>query len=310
MDFKRGVNIRKLRFEYEDRERECVLSLLSGVLHQNPYLEEFELISTSAYSLINVNMYIENFEDVVLGRSLRKLTLRDSLKYTERTRFAEEGTSALEEMVINKTILNQKNFRLSDNIRVLKLIPVNYSSDTFEISFDQFVFVIENLQYNTTLEHFEMGIRHGNMKKKIFNAILYEKERRVCTKRLANALVKVFAHNQTLKNLYIQYKHANFDECIKIGHHLINSRRQGLNRVDTFNGFAISNYLADFTNPESWEQSLQKVLLHEKERDFDDATFDPLYCGLIVALIVDSEQSTKPMREIHFNTDEDAIQKY
>jgi hypothetical protein len=92
MEFKRGVNLRRLRFEYEDRERECILSLLSGVLHQNPYLEAFELISTSAYSFINVNNYLENFEDVVLGRSLKKLTLRDSLRYTERTRFAEEGT--------------------------------------------------------------------------------------------------------------------------------------------------------------------------------------------------------------------------
>jgi hypothetical protein len=106
MDFKRGINLRKLRFEYEDREREAVLSLLSGVLHQNPYLEEFELVSTSAYTFLNVNNYIENFEDVVLGRRLRKLTLRDSLKYTERTRFVEEGTSTLEEMIINKTILN------------------------------------------------------------------------------------------------------------------------------------------------------------------------------------------------------------
>jgi hypothetical protein len=138
-------------------------------------------VSTSAYSFINVNNYLENFEDVVLGSNLKKLTLRDSLRYTERTRFAEEGTVSLEEMVINKTILNQKNFRLSDNLKVLKLVPVNYSTDTFEISFDQFVFVIENLQYNTTIEHFEMGIRHGNMKKKIFNADLYEKERRVCT---------------------------------------------------------------------------------------------------------------------------------
>lgn len=138
-------------------------------------------MSTSAYSFINVNNYLENFEDVVLRSNLKKLTLRDSLRYTERTRFAEEGTVSLEEMVINKTILNQKNFRLSDNLKVLKLVPVNYSTDTFEISFDQFVFVIENLQYNTTIEHFEMGIRHGNMKKKIFNADLYEKERRVCT---------------------------------------------------------------------------------------------------------------------------------
>ena len=93
-------------------------------------------MSTSAYSFINVNNYLENFEDVVLGSNLKKLTLRYSLRYTERTRFAEEGTVSLEEMVINKTILNQKNFRLSDNLKVLKLVPVNYSTDTFEISFD------------------------------------------------------------------------------------------------------------------------------------------------------------------------------
>ena len=170
MEYKHNINIRRLRFEYEDREREAILSLMSGVVHQNPYLEAFELESVSAYAFINVNNFLENFEDFQLGHNLRKLILRDSMKYTDRTRFLEEGTGYLHELCINKTILNQKNFRLSDNLKILKLSPVNFGSDIFEISFDQFLFVIENMQFNTTIEHFEIGIRHGNVKKKIFNA--------------------------------------------------------------------------------------------------------------------------------------------
>jgi len=100
-------------------------------------------------------------------------------------------------------------------------------------------------------------------------------------------LVKVFAHNQTIKKLFIQYKHANFDECIKIGHHLINSRRSGLNRIETFNGFPITNYIAE--TPDQTEQILRTVMLCEKEQDFDDSTFDPIFCGLVVALIIDSD---------------------
>lgn len=176
-----GVPVRKLRFEYEDREREAVLSLLSGVLHNNPILEQFELISTSAYIYLNVNNFLENFEDFQVGPALKKLTLRDSMKYTDRTKFLDEGTHNVEELCLNKSILNQKNFRLSDNIRILKLTPVNFSTDIFEVGFDQFLFVIENLQHNTSIEHFEMGIRHGNIKKKIFNSSLYEKERKICT---------------------------------------------------------------------------------------------------------------------------------
>ena len=41
------------------------------------------------------------------------------MKYTDRTRFLEEGTGMLDKLVINKTILNQKNFRLSDTLKVL-----------------------------------------------------------------------------------------------------------------------------------------------------------------------------------------------
>lgn len=46
---------------------------MSGVLHENPYLEEFELIATSAFCFLNVNNYIENFEDFTLGEKLKVL---------------------------------------------------------------------------------------------------------------------------------------------------------------------------------------------------------------------------------------------
>lgn len=103
--------------------------------------------------------------------------------------------------------------------------------------------------------------------------------------------MKVFAHNQTLKRLFLQYKHANFDECIRLGHHLINSRRQGLNRIGWFNGFPITDYLTDSSCAEAAQQAMRVVNLCEKESDFDDATFDPLFCGLVVALIVDRDQT-------------------
>ena len=138
--------------------------------------------------------------------------------------------------------MNQKNFRLSESLQVLRLTPVYFASDAFEINLDQFLFVIESLQYNTTLREFEIGIRHGNMKKKIFNSQLYERERKTCTKKLSNALVKVFAHNKSLKKLTVQYKHANFDECIKIAHHMISSRKQGFNNIDEMNGFRFVDY--------------------------------------------------------------------
>ena len=41
--------------------------------------------------------------------------------------------------------------------------------------------------------------------------------------------------------------------------------------------------------PNSFEQILQTVSLSEIERDFDDSSFDPMFCGLVVALIKDSE---------------------
>jgi len=136
MKYRKNCNIRCIRFEYADREREAVLSLMSGVLHDNPYLEEFEVVATSAFCFLNVNNYIENFEDFILGEQLRVLAIKDSMIYTDRTKFLEEGTKNLQELVVNKTILNQKNFRLSDNLMVLKLTPVNFNTDSFEIQME------------------------------------------------------------------------------------------------------------------------------------------------------------------------------
>jgi hypothetical protein len=67
MKYRPDCNIKKIYLEYADREREAVLSLLSGVLHENPFIEEFGLEATTAYSYLNVNNYIENFEDFTIG---------------------------------------------------------------------------------------------------------------------------------------------------------------------------------------------------------------------------------------------------
>lgn len=176
--YKPDFHIKHIRFEYEHREREALSQLMSVVLDRNPTLESFELVTVSAYTFLNVNNYLEHFEDVQVGPALRKLILRDAMKYTDKSNFLSQNTSRLEVLHVNKTILNQKSFRLSENLRVLKLNPVNFPSEIFEISFDQFIFVLEVLQDNLTIEEFEIGIRHGNLKRTIFNAGLYEKERR------------------------------------------------------------------------------------------------------------------------------------
>ena len=118
---------------------------MGGVLKENPYLESFELVLMNSYSFLNINNFIENFEDYYIGLKLKKLTLRESFKFTDKTKFLEEGTKNLQELNINKTILNQRFFKLEENLRVLKLCPLNYPSDSFEISFEQFVFVIDQL---------------------------------------------------------------------------------------------------------------------------------------------------------------------
>ena len=69
---------------------------MTGILKENPIMEEFELIALSGYVFLNVNNLIENFEDYFIGPTLKKLTLKESFKFTEKTRFLEEVTSNLE----------------------------------------------------------------------------------------------------------------------------------------------------------------------------------------------------------------------
>lgn len=109
---------------------------MSGILHENPYITEFELSTLSNVAFLNVNHYLENFEDCVVGPNLKKLVLKEALIYTEKTKFLEDGTNCLEHLCVNKTVLSQKNFRLSENLRVLKLQPVNFATDAFEINLD------------------------------------------------------------------------------------------------------------------------------------------------------------------------------
>ena len=79
---------------------------MSGILHENPFIQEFEMTSLSSVAYLNVNYYLENFEDCVVGPNLKKLVLREALIYTDKTKFVEEGTNCIEELHINKTILN------------------------------------------------------------------------------------------------------------------------------------------------------------------------------------------------------------
>ena len=109
----RRLPLAKFRVKYDTREREAVLTVLQGILHNNPYLEEFEIEAVKSETFLNVNLFVENFEDFRVGKKLRKLKLLDSFKYTESTQFLEGGTEGIEHLSISKTILTQRNFRLS-----------------------------------------------------------------------------------------------------------------------------------------------------------------------------------------------------
>ncbi|CDW75705.1 UNKNOWN [Stylonychia lemnae] len=298
MDFRQNINIRQLRIEYNDREREAILSLMTGVLKDNPYLQEFELVSLNGYTFLNVNNLIENFEDYFVGPNLRKLILRESFRFTDKTRFLEEGTNNIEELVINKTILNQKFFKLCERLRILKLCPINFSAEQFEINFEQFVFVIEQLASNQTLTQFEIGLRHGNRKKKIFNQDLYEKERRYMTLQLSSALAKVFANNKTLSCLVVQYKHANFEDCIKIAENLICSVKGRVNNIRLFNNFPIYDYI--FAH-------YPKLNLCDQANDFDYAYYDPIYCAIVVKILLLQSYN---LNKIQFNPNLNEIEEF
>lgn len=274
-----------------------MLQIMSGVMKGNPYLESFELVLLNGYNFLNVNNFIEGFEDYTIGNRLRKLTLRESFKFCDKTRFLEEGTRNLEELTVTKTILNQRIFKLDDRLRVMKLCPVNFATDSFEIGFEQFIFVLDQLQYNQHLTTFEIGIRHGNRKGKIFNPDLYEKERKAMTIQLASVLSKVFANNRRLEHLSVSYKHAHFEDSLKIAENLISSMRAGLNNIRSFNGFPIYDYVF---------YKLPRLSLCEEASDFDHASYDPLFCALVVKLVMLQEGH---MKVIEFNPDSSALQE-
>jgi len=295
-DWKERRTVTSFSMEYDDREREALLILLRGVMHENKGLREFALISSTSYSLLNVNNFVENTETYKVGPTLRKLTLRDGFKYSERTKFMEHGTINLKELTINKSIIMQKNFRLGEALRVLKLAPVHFPADSFELNFDQFLFVIESLQHNMGLQHFEIGVVHGNMKKKIFNHELYERERRVCTQKLANAIQKLLSHNKTLQVVAIQYKHAHFDECLKIAQNVLAAVRHKVTAVKEFNGFPVYDFIFES------HRTLHVPLLTP---DFDAATYDPIYCALAIQLL----NASVTLKALSYTPLQDEVQK-
>lgn len=60
---------------------------MSGILNENPYIEEFSLWARDGYVFLNVNNFIDKFEDYNIGQSLKTLELIDSFRFTELTKF-------------------------------------------------------------------------------------------------------------------------------------------------------------------------------------------------------------------------------
>ena len=60
----------------------------------------------NAAIFLNVNNYLEDMEDVKLGFNLRRLVLRDAMKYSDKSKFLSTGTVNLEHLEVNKTILS------------------------------------------------------------------------------------------------------------------------------------------------------------------------------------------------------------
>ena len=97
------------------------------------------------------------------------------------------------------------------------------------------------------------------------------------TIQLSAALAKVFANNRSLQHLVVSYKHANFEDCLKIAENLICSVKAGLNTLRTFNSFPIYDYI---------NYKLSRVSICELPLDFDFASHDTLYCALVVKLLM------------------------
>jgi hypothetical protein len=76
-------------------------------------------------------------------------------------------------------------------------------------------------------------------------------------------LSKVFANNRKLEHLSVAYKHAHFEDALKIAENLICSMKAGLNNIKTFNGFPIYDYVF---------YRLPRLSLCELLVDFDQAS--------------------------------------
>jgi len=97
------------------------------------------------------------------------------------------------------------------------------------------------------------------------------------TIQLSAALSKVFANNRSLQHLTVSYKHANFEDCLKIAENLICSVKANLNNLRTFNSFPIYDYI---------NYKLSRVSVCETPSDFDFGSHDTIYCALVVKLIM------------------------
>ena len=94
---------------------------------------------------------------------------------------------------------------------------------------------------------------------------------------MSAALAKVFANNRALTHLVVTYKHAHLEDCLKIAENLICSVKAGLNTLKYFNHFPIYDYIF---------YKLSRVNLCEMVKDFDFAHYDPLYCALVIKLVM------------------------
>lgn len=107
--------------------------------------------------------------------------------------------------------------------------------------------------------------------------------------QLSSVLAKVFANNRILSHLFVSYKHAHFEDCLKIADNLICSVKAGLNNIRCFNGFYIHDYIC---------YKLNRSSLCELAEDFDYASYDTLYCALVVKLLI---MQSFNLNQIEFN---------
>jgi hypothetical protein len=77
--------------------------------------------------------------------------------------------------------------------------------------------------------------------------------------------------------MVVSYKHANFEDCLKIAENLICSVKAGLNNLRTFNSLPIYDYI---------NYKLSRISICEMPTDFDFASHDTLYCALVVKLLM------------------------